>query len=76
MDLQKVLTQIESWSAEERLRLVKRMWDGLIEQGHEPGLIEAQTAEIDLRLAEDDAAPDDVVSWKEVKSLALGRAGR
>lgn len=76
MDLQAVLTQVESWSVEDRLRLMEQIWDGLLDQGHEPGLSEAQVAEIDRRLAEDDAAPDDVVSWEQVKAEALGRASR
>jgi putative addiction module component (TIGR02574 family) len=76
MDLRAVLTQVESWSVEDRLRLMDRIWDGLLNQGYEPGLTEEQRAEIDRRLAEDDAAPGDVVSWEEVEAEALKRAGR
>ena len=76
MNLQTVLSQVESWSVEDRLRLMDRIWDGLLGEGHEPGLTEAQKVEIDRRLLEDDAAPDDVVSWEEVKAAALARAGR
>ncbi len=78
MDLQSVLTRVESWPVEDQLRLMERIWAGLLsqDQGNEPGLTEAQMVEIDRRLAEDDAAPDDVVSWEEVKEEALRRAGR
>ena len=76
MDLQTVLTQVESWPPEDRLRLMERIWDGLIGEGHDPALTEEQRAEIDRRLADDDAAPDDVVTWEEVKAEALKRAGR
>ena len=76
MDLQVVLDQVESWSVKDRLRLMERIWDGLLEPGLGTGLTAAQKAEIDRRLAEDDEAPDDVVSWEEVKADALGRAGR
>ncbi len=78
MDLQTVLNQVESWPAEDRLRLIEPIWDGLLNQGHvhDSGLSEEQTAEIDRRLAEDDAAPDDVVSWEEDRAAALRRAGR
>jgi putative addiction module component (TIGR02574 family) len=76
MDLQTVLTAVESWPTEDRLRLMERIWDGLLGQGHEPGLTEAQRAEIDRRLADDDAAPDDVFTWEEVKAEAFKRAGR
>jgi putative addiction module component (TIGR02574 family) len=76
MDLQTVLAQVESWPVEDRLRLMEQIWDGLLGQGPEPELTEVQKAEIDRRLADDDAAPDDVVSWDEVRADALRRAGR
>lgn len=76
MDLQTVIAQVESWSVENRLELIDQIWDGLLNQGHEPGLTEEQKNEIDRRLAEDDAAPDEMVSWEEVRSEALRRAGR
>ena len=76
MDLQTVLTQVETWPVEDRLRLMEQIWDGLLNLGHDTGLTEEQKAEIDRRLADDDAAPGDVVSWDEVKAEALKRAGR
>ena len=41
MDLQTILTQVESWSLADRLRLR----DGFLDQGHEHGLTEGQAAE-------------------------------
>ncbi|HKI20318.1 MAG TPA: addiction module protein [Isosphaeraceae bacterium] len=76
MDLQTVLTAVESWPAEDRLRLMEQIWDGLLAQGHEPVLSEAQRSEIEVRLADDDEAPDDLVPWEEVKAEALRRAGQ
>lgn len=78
MDLQSVLEEVESWSVEDRLRLMERIWDGMLgpDRGDETGLTEAQRAEIDRRLADDDANPDDTVTWQEVKAEALKRAGR
>ena len=76
MDLQTVLTQVDSWPIEDRLQLMERIWDRLLNEGYEPELTDAQKAEIDLRIAEDDAAPDDVVAWDEVKNDALRRARR
>jgi putative addiction module component (TIGR02574 family) len=76
MDLQTILMAVESWPAEDRLRLMEQIWDGLLEEGHEPSLTEEQRAEIERRVAEDDEAPDDVVSWSEVKTAALKRAQR
>jgi putative addiction module component (TIGR02574 family) len=76
MDLQSVLVAVESWPVEDRLQLMDNIWAGLLDQGHEPELTEEQMAELERRLAEDDAAPDDVVSWEDVKAAALKRAGR
>jgi len=76
MDLQAVLSQVEAWSVEDRLRLMDEIWSGLLDQGYEPGLTDSQHAEVERRLADDDAAPDDVVSWEEVKAEAVARATR
>jgi putative addiction module component (TIGR02574 family) len=76
MDLKTVVSEVSTWPVEERLRLLHEIWTGLLDEGHEPELTEEQSAERQVRLAEDDAAPDDVVSWDEVKAAALKRAGR
>jgi hypothetical protein len=39
----------------------------------EPDIIQEQKAELDRRLHEDDAAPDDAVPWEEVECQALTR---
>jgi putative addiction module component (TIGR02574 family) len=36
-------------------------------------LTEAQRRELQRRVAEDDACPDDVVPWEQVKAQALAR---
>jgi putative addiction module component (TIGR02574 family) len=41
-----------------------------------PGPTSAQKAELDRRLAEHAANPNDVVSWDEIKDSALTRIGR
>jgi putative addiction module component (TIGR02574 family) len=76
MDWKTVLTETESWPVEDRIRLLHELWDRLVDRGYEPELTEEQKAELDRRLAEDDAAPDDVVSWEEVKAQALARIRR
>jgi putative addiction module component (TIGR02574 family) len=73
MDLQSVLVETDSWPVEDRIQLMHELWDRLVDQGCEPELSEEQKAELDRRIAEDDAAPDDVVSWEEVKAQALAR---
>jgi hypothetical protein len=39
----------------------------------EPELTDAQKAEIDRRLAEAEAAPDDGIPWEEVRAHGLGQ---
>ncbi len=76
MDLPSVLREVDAWPVEDRVLLVQKLWDRLVDQGYEPELWENLRDELDRRLAADEAAPDDVVSWEEVKAEALKRAGR
>jgi putative addiction module component (TIGR02574 family) len=76
MDLKAVITETDSWPVEERVRLVHELLDRLVDRGYEPELTEEQKAELDRRLAEDASAPDDIVSWEEVKAQALARIRR
>ena len=76
MDLQKVLTEVDSWSVGDRIRLLNELWDRLDEPGQDPALSDEQKAELDRRIAEDDAAPDDVVSWDVAKAQAFARIRR
>jgi putative addiction module component (TIGR02574 family) len=76
MDFQSVLMAIASWSVEDRLRLIDNLWEGTLDEGPDTDLTETQKAELERRLAEDDAAPDDVFAWEEIKAAALKRAGR
>jgi putative addiction module component (TIGR02574 family) len=76
MEFDTVLTEVDAWPVGDRIRLMNELWDRLEDQGHEPELSEEMKAELDRRLAEDDAEPDDVVSWAEVKAQALARIRR
>ena len=76
MDLPSVLREVDAWPVEDRMLLIQQLWDRLVDQGYEPELWENLRDELDRRLAADEAAPDDVVSWEEVKAEALKRAGR
>jgi putative addiction module component (TIGR02574 family) len=76
MDLTAVLSEVDSWPIDDRIRLVEEVWDRLVDQGSEPDLTEAQAAELDRRLAAYLASPGDVVPWEEVKAQAVARARR
>ena len=66
MDLQAALHEIETWPVEDRIELVHRVWDGLIESGWQSELTEEQAAELDRRLKDLDEHPDNVVTWESI----------
>ena len=45
---------------------MQEVWDRLVEQDAEPGLTEAEAAELDRRLAAYAASPEDAVPWEVV----------
>ena len=64
---------IDSMSVEERIDLVKDIWDSV---AIEAGLLPPSTAEkteLDRRLTEDDATPNDTVAWETIKAEAQVR---
>lgn len=59
--------EIRGLPVADRLDLVERIWDSIVEDrvGFEP--TEAQRSELDRRIAAHDADPDRGSSWDEVK---------
>ena len=71
-----LLSQARQLSVEDQLELVEALWDGIAKRSAAPGPTEAQRAELNRRLADHEANPDDVVSWNEVKAAALAHIGK
>ena len=67
------LEEILSLDVEERLRIVQIIWDSIAATPATVPITAAERAELDRRIAEDDADPDDVVSWQEAEDLILGK---
>ena len=67
MDLQTVLTAVECWSAEDRLQLIERVWDGLAES-KTCELTEAQTLDLQQRLDAYRDQPKAGSRWEDVKA--------
>ncbi|MDP2143251.1 MAG: addiction module protein [Gallionella sp.] len=64
---------IDSMSVEDRIALVKDIWDSVaIEAGLLPPSSSEQ-AELDRRLAEDEASPHDTIAWETIKAEAQSR---
>lgn len=64
---------------DERLRLVEEIWDSIAEEANaDPALLlltEAQCAELDHRVADADAHPEDVIPWEQLRAELLKRGG-
>ncbi len=67
---------IDRMSVEERLALVEELWDSIAEDSAAVPLTDAQRTELDRRIAEHEAHPDDVVSWEDVKASINTRLKR
>lgn len=68
MDYLDILTAANSLSIDDRIRLAEAIWEGIEADEPTPELTEAQKQELDRRLAEHEADPDDVIPWEEVKA--------
>ena len=67
---------IDRMSVEDRLWLVQAIWDSIVSAPEYPPLTSALRIELDRRLEDHLANPDDLVPWEEVKAAALARVKR
>lgn len=59
-------------SVPERILALQDEWDAIASKADEVPVTRAQAAELDRRLEAHRAAPDDVLSWQEVKRSLRG----
>ena len=64
---------IDRLGIEQRLALVEELWDSIAADSAAIPLTDAQRAELDGRVADHEANPDDVVPWEEVKASITER---
>ena len=64
---------IDQLSVTERLALVQEIWDSIAAIPDQLPLTEAQKQEMDRRLADLDANPNNVLTWQEIKDRIRGR---
>ena len=68
---------LDKLDVEQRLALIEEIWNSIdAEESAAMRLSEAQRAELRARLLEDDADPDDLVSWESIKRLAPPSGGK
>lgn len=72
MDLQTVLTAVESWPAEDRLRLIEEVWESLEADPEASALTEAQKEDLQRRLDAYRDNPRAGSPWEEVKARIQG----
>ena len=71
-----LLQQASVLDVDEQIELVEVIWNDIVSHGAVPSLTEAQKTELDRRLADHLANPNDVISWSEVKASALAKIGQ
>lgn len=67
---------IDRMTVAERLALVQEILDGVAAEQPRPPLSDAKRQELDRRLADAAANPEDGVPWDQVEAAALARFGR
>jgi putative addiction module component (TIGR02574 family) len=73
MDIATTLNEIATLSIEERINLVQDIWDGIAAEQACSDLTETQKLELDRRIADDQANPDSVMTWEEIKASIKGQ---
>ena len=64
---------IDQLTVEQRIALAEEIWESIEAESHPPLLTEAQRRELERRLRDHQANPDDLVPWEQIKDDALGR---
>ena len=71
-----LLEQTRRLSVDEQIELVEAIWDNIAKGNQVPLPNAAQLAELQRRIADHAANPDEVVPWSEVKAAAIPALGR
>lgn len=66
MDPTSTLRAVREWPVADRLDLVFRLWDELVEDGCQPEPTEDLVAELERRLEAHEANPSNVRTWEQV----------
>jgi putative addiction module component (TIGR02574 family) len=71
MNLSSLPPDIRQLPVSDRVDLVERIWESIVEDETQFQLTDAQKAELDRRLAADKESPDRGASWEDVKGRLL-----
>ncbi len=67
---------IDRLSIEQRIALAQEILDSVVAEKPVSTLSEAKRVELQRRLADHAAHPDDVVPWEQIEAAALARFGK
>ena len=73
MDFTGTLNQIVALSIQDRIRLVQAILDSIAAEQVHPDLTDFQKQELDRRIDDSEANPDNVLTWEEVKASVKAR---
>ncbi len=68
MDIESTLNNIKSLGIEDRIRIVQEIWESIAKEQAYPNLTEVQKRELDRRITDSEANPDNVIIWEELKA--------
>jgi putative addiction module component (TIGR02574 family) len=74
MDITTTLNQIIALDIQDRIRLVQGILDSIAAEQVDPDLTELQKRELDRRIDDYEANPDEVMNWAEVKASIKARS--
>ncbi|TAG85940.1 MAG: hypothetical protein EAZ09_05260 [Oscillatoriales cyanobacterium] len=73
MDFTATLNQIVALSIQDRIRLVQAILESIAAEQVHPDLTEFQKQELDRRINDYEANPENVLTWEEVKASVKAR---
>lgn len=74
MDIAATIAEINMLPVDDRLRIVDAIWEAIEDERADFVLTDAVKQELDRRIAEADANPDDEISREEVMSWLRSRS--
>jgi putative addiction module component (TIGR02574 family) len=75
MNATEILEAAKALPKEERIKLAQDFWEIIVEDGYDPDLTPELAAELDRRIAEFEANPDEGIPWEQVKAEMKQRFG-
>ena len=72
MDISVTLNEIKALSIADRIRIVQDILESIAAEQAYPDLTTAQKRELDRRISDYEANPDNVMTWEEIKSSIRG----